>query len=59
MTFHKVKAVEPLPDYMLSVQFEDGAVKAQLGTPEELRNQPGLFREIDRIQSLSREEESA
>ena len=32
---------------------------AQLGTPEELRNQPGLFREIDRIQSLSREEESA
>ena len=32
---------------------------AQLGTPEALRNQPGLFREIDRIQSLSREEESA
>ena len=32
---------------------------AQLGTPEELRNQPGLFREIDRIQSMSREEESA
>lgn len=32
---------------------------AQLGTPEELRNQPGLFREIDRIQSLSREEEDA
>ena len=32
---------------------------AQLGTPEELRNQPGLFREIDRIQSMSREEETA
>ena len=32
---------------------------AQLGTPEELRNQPGLFREIDRIQSMSREEEIA
>ena len=32
---------------------------AQLGTPEALRNQPGLFREIDRIQSLSREEENA
>ena len=32
---------------------------AQLGTPEELRNQPGLFREIDQIQSMSREEESA
>ena len=31
----------------------------QLGTPEELRNQPGLFREIDRIQSMSREEETA
>ena len=29
---------------------------AQLGTPEELKEQPGLFREIDRIQSLSREE---
>jgi len=32
---------------------------AQLGTPEELRNQPGLFREIDQIQSMSREEETA
>ncbi|MBQ9251707.1 MAG: ABC transporter ATP-binding protein [Clostridia bacterium] len=32
---------------------------AQLGTPEQLRNQPGLFQEIDRIQSMSREEESA
>jgi ATP-binding cassette subfamily B protein len=32
---------------------------AQLGTPEELRSQPGLFREIDRIQSMTREEESA
>lgn len=32
---------------------------AQLGTPEELRNQPGLFQEIDRIQSMSREEEIA
>jgi len=32
---------------------------AQLGTPEELRNQPGLYQEIDRIQSLSREEETA
>ena len=29
----------------------------QLGTPEELRNQPGLFREIDRIQRMSEEEE--
>ncbi len=26
---------------------------AQLGTPEELRNQPGLYREIDRIQSMT------
>ena len=32
---------------------------AQLGTPEELRAKPGLFREIDRIQSMSREEEIA
>lgn len=24
MTFHKIKSVQPLPDYMLSVQFEDG-----------------------------------
>jgi ATP-binding cassette subfamily B protein len=32
---------------------------AQLGTPEELRNQPGLFQQIDRIQSMSREEEIA
>ena len=32
---------------------------AQLGTPEELRRQPGLYQEIDRIQSLSREEVSA
>ena len=32
---------------------------AQLGTPEELRQQPGLYQEIDRIQSLSREEVSA
>jgi len=32
---------------------------AQLGTPEELRSQPGLFQEIDRIQSMSREEETA
>lgn len=32
---------------------------AQLGTPEELRNQPGLYREIDRIQNLGREEETA
>ncbi len=32
---------------------------AQLGTPDELRSQPGLFREIDRIQSMSREEETA
>ena len=30
---------------------------AQLGTPEELRNQPGLFREIDQIQRMNREEE--
>lgn len=27
MTFHKVKDVQPLPDYMLSVQFEDGESK--------------------------------
>ena len=32
---------------------------AQLGTPEELRNQPGLYQEIDRIQSMTREEETA
>lgn len=24
MTFHKIKSVQPLPNYMLSVQFEDG-----------------------------------
>ena len=30
---------------------------AQLGTPEELKNQPGLYREIDNIQSMSVEEE--
>ena len=32
---------------------------AQLGTPEELRRQPGLYQEINRIQSLGREEEGA
>ena len=32
---------------------------AQLGTPEELRNQPGIYREIDRIQSMRGEEETA
>jgi len=32
---------------------------SQLGTPEELKNQPGLYREIDRIQSMSREEATA
>ena len=32
---------------------------AQLGTPGELRQQPGLYQEIDRIQSLSREEVDA
>ena len=31
---------------------------AQLGTPEELRNQPGLFREIDQIQRSGGEEEA-
>ena len=41
------------------VEYCDNAMIAQLGTPEELRNQPGLFREIDRIQSMSREEENA
>ena len=30
---------------------------AQLGTPEELRQQPGLYRDIDRIQSMSGKEE--
>ena len=29
---------------------------SQLGTPEELRAQPGLYRQIDQIQSLNREE---
>ena len=29
---------------------------SQLGTPEELRNQPGLYRQIDQIQSMNREE---
>ena len=32
---------------------------SQLGTPEELRNQPGLYQQIDRIQSLSAEEVDA
>jgi len=32
---------------------------AQLGTPDELKAQPGLYQEIDRIQSLSREEVGA
>ena len=27
MMFHKVKTVEPLPDYCLSVSFEDGSQK--------------------------------
>ena len=31
---------------------------AQLGTPEELRSQPGLYQEIDRIQSMNREPDS-
>ena len=31
---------------------------AQLGTPEELRNQPGLYQDIDRIQSVSGKEEA-
>ena len=26
-TFHKIKAVNPLPDYRLSVQFEEGITK--------------------------------
>ncbi len=29
---------------------------SQLGTPEELKRQPGLYREIDRIQSMNAEE---
>ena len=29
---------------------------SQLGTPEELRNQPGLYQQIDQIQSMSAEE---
>ena len=32
---------------------------SQLGTPEELRNQPGLYRQIDQIQSYSAEEVDA
>ena len=32
---------------------------SQLGSPEELRNQPGLYQQIDRIQSLSAEEVDA
>ncbi len=32
---------------------------AQLGSPEELKNQPGLYQEIDRIQSMNREEVEA
>ena len=32
---------------------------AQLGTPEELRQQPGLYRQIFEIQTLSREEATA
>jgi ATP-binding cassette subfamily B protein len=32
---------------------------AQLGTPEELRQQPGLYRQIYEIQTLSREEATA
>ena len=32
---------------------------AQLGTPDELRNQPGLYREIDRIQRMGGEEAEA
>ena len=30
---------------------------SQLGTPEELKNQPGLYHDIDQIQSLSVAEE--
>jgi len=32
---------------------------AQLGTPEELKRQPGLYQQIDAIQSMSREEVTA
>jgi ATP-binding cassette subfamily B protein len=34
----------------------DHGKMAQLGTPEELRARPGLYQEIDRIQSMHREE---
>lgn len=54
MTFHKVKAVEPLPDYMLSVQFEDGANKrydvkplfAKWDAFKSLQNIKGLFEQV-------------
>ena len=32
---------------------------SQLGTPEELKNQPGLYQEINKIQALSTEEVQA
>ena len=32
---------------------------SQLGTPEELKNQPGLYQEINKIQSMTAEEVQA
>lgn len=54
MTFHKVKAVEPLPDYMLSVQFEDGESKRYDVKPlfskwdafKSLQSIEGLFEQV-------------
>lgn len=54
MTFHKVKAVAPLPDYMLSVQFEDGESKRYDVKPlfskwdafKSLQSIKGLFEQV-------------
>lgn len=54
MTFHKVKDVQPLPDYLLSVQFEDGEQKqydvkplfAKWDAFKALQSIKGLFEQV-------------
>ena len=54
MTFHKIKDVKPLPDYMLDVQFADGEEKRYDVKPlfskweafNALRTIKGLFEQV-------------
>ena len=50
------KFLDPLADKVLVL--DHGRI-SQLGTPEELKNQPGLYQEINKIQALSTEEVQA